>query len=365
MLSYNYYLNNKNSCCKIGPIGPRGERGPTGINGIAVNTGATGGIGPTGYTGLQGIGGTAANTGSTGPTGSTGLIGPQGIQGIQGLTGPTGAQGIQGNQGIQGIQGIQGNQGIQGVQGNQGIQGVQGNPTTITGQFEQIVITPSTPNNPTYNVQFAQPDVRFWPGTNISVPWDGAFNGGTISCSRNLTSTTGDFVASGGNFRAKGVASGSGYYWDNIETGSASTMYLVWRSSDNKFVTRLGTSLLSHKENIVELDSNILLNKVLLMKPKSFTFKDKWVDKSDTESIYNLQTQPNYGLIVEDIKEIDPNLLYHKENRETNKFEPYMWKTEALIAHLIGSIKQLNTNNENLNSTIAQLNDRIKVLENK
>jgi hypothetical protein len=28
-------------------------------------------------------------------------------------------------------------------------------------------------------------------------------------------------------------------------------------------------------------------------------------------------------------------------------------------------INKLNTNNENLNSTIAQLNDRIKVLENK
>ena len=101
------------------------------------------------------------------------------------------------------------------------------------------------------------------------------------------------------------------------------------------------------------------------MKPKSFTFKDEWVDKSDLESIYNFQTQPNYGLIVEDIKEIDPNLLYHKEDKETNKFEPYMWKTEALISHLIGSIKQLNTNNENLNNTIKQLNDRIKVLENK
>ena len=88
------------------------------------------------------------------------------------------------------------------------------------------------------------------------------------------------------------------------------------------------------------------------MKPKSFIFKDNWFDKSDPESIYSLQTQSNYGLIVEDIKEIDPNLLYHKEDKETNKFEPYMWKTEALIAHLIGSIKQLNINNENLNNTI-------------
>ena len=60
MLSYNYYLNNKNSCCKVGPLGPRGERGPTGINGPL---GLTGPTGPTGITGPTGEVGTIFDLG--------------------------------------------------------------------------------------------------------------------------------------------------------------------------------------------------------------------------------------------------------------------------------------------------------------
>jgi hypothetical protein len=84
------------------------------------------------------------------------------------------------------------------------------------------------------------------------------------------------------------------------------------------------------------------------MKPKSFTFKDFWVDRDDPESIYNLQTQKNYGLIVEDMLEIDEELLYHKPDKETKQLKPYMWKSEA--------IKELNKKNEELVQRIKNLN---------
>ena len=144
------------------------------------------------------------------------------------------------------------------------------------------------------------------------------------------------------------------HYEPNPVTGSGSTQYYVWRSSDNRLVTRSGTSLASHKENIQEFNDS--LNLINQMQPKTFVFKDFWVDQEDPESIYNLQTQTNYGLIVDDIIPINPELLYHKQNKDTGEWEPYMWKSEAIIALLVGSVNQLT---EEVNS----LKERIAILE--
>jgi len=351
MSSYTNYLGARR-CCNVNKNVAESIRGPQGIQGPpgdSSNTGATGpqgiqGIqGPQGIQGVQGVQGVQGENGTNGTNGIAGPTGPQGIQGVAGpagpaytgttgTAGPTGPQGIQGIQGPQGIQGVQGTDGPQGPQGIQGIQGVQGpvGPSSISGTYQQISVSGNSTDGYTVGLVL---DVYTAPGGSFSAPATSGGAGGTISAT-------------------------NGFYNSIPVTGSASTQYYVWRSSDNKLVTRNGTSLLSHKNNIIELDTSELLNKVLLMKPKSFTFKDFWVDREDPESIYNLQTQKNYGLIVEDVLEIDKELLYHRPDKDTNEFKPYMWKSEAIISHLIGAIKELNKKNEELSQRLKNLEDK-------
>lgn len=146
---------------------------------------------------------------------------------------------------------------------------------------------------------------------------------------------------------------GAFYQTSGRVTGSASTEYYVWRSSDGMFVTRTGTSLASHKTEINEVSNS--LDWISQLKPKSFRFKDEYVDMDDPQSIYCLQDQLNYGFIVEDIAEVDTELLFHKPDEQGN-MQPYMWKSEAIIALLVGSVKELS-------AEIISLKEKITILE--
>lgn len=225
-------------------------------------------------------------TGPTGPTGATGATGPTGPTGTTGAVGATGPTGAQGPTGPTGATGATGATGSTGAQGPTGPQGPGANQSLDTSSY----------------VTFGSVTSSFYEPSVVRV------------------------------------------------TGSSSTEYAVWRSSDARIVYRTGTSLRSHKNDIQE--ENGLLEKLKKFVPKSFRYKDFWVDQDDPQSIYTLQTQKNHGFIVDEIAEIDPEYLYHKKNPETGEWEPYMWKQEAVIALAVGAIKELAAKVEALESKL-------------
>lgn len=136
---------------------------------------------------------------------------------------------------------------------------------------------------------------------------------------------------------------GSKFYYFYPTGGSGSTEYLV-ATSTGEVKTRTGTSLRDHKDNISDITD--ALETVNKLRPRTFTFKSEYVDTTDPQSVYDLQTQKQYGLVVEEVLEINPELVHHKVDNGTTI--PYMWKDNAVISLLVGAVKELTARIEAL-----------------
>lgn len=145
------------------------------------------------------------------------------------------------------------------------------------------------------------------------------------------------------NFYANYVTAGYGILtnpitYANYVTGSSSTTYCVIRSSDNQIVTRSGTSLRDTKTEISDIADADALKTILKLRPRTFRFRDEFVDQEDPASIHDLQVQKQYGLVVEEVLEVNPELIHHDIDKDGNIL-PKMWKDQAMIALLIGAVK--------------------------
>lgn len=128
----------------------------------------------------------------------------------------------------------------------------------------------------------------------------------------------------------------------NYVTGSSSTTYCVIRSSDNQIVTRSGTSLRDTKTGIADIADQDALTTILELRPRTFRFRDEFVDREDPASVHDLQVQKQYGLVVEEVLEVNPELVHHDIDKDGN-IVPKMWKDHAMIALLIGAVKNQQT----------------------
>ena len=132
-------INCKNPCCmecsvKEGPRGPKGDQGSQGEQGIMGIQGPIGpSNGPKGEKGEDGIRGDPGPVGAKGQQGIQGSKGEQGIRGNPGINGTQGVQGLTGSKGEQGDVGPTGQQGNIGQRGDQGSKGDQGD-IGLTGQ---------------------------------------------------------------------------------------------------------------------------------------------------------------------------------------------------------------------------------------
>jgi hypothetical protein len=136
---------------------------------------------------------------------------------------------------------------------------------------------------------------------------------------------------------------GSKMYYFYPTGGSASTQYLVVTDS-GEVKTRTGTSLRGHKNDISDITG--ALETVNKLRPRNFTFKPDYIDMQDPQSVYDLQTQTQYGLVVEEVLEVNPELVHHKIS--SGNPVPYMWKDNAIISLLVGAVKELTERIETL-----------------
>jgi hypothetical protein len=103
-------------------------------------------------------------------------------------------------------------------------------------------------------------------------------------------------------------------------------------------VTRSGTSLRDTKTDITDIAGQEALDTILKLQPRSFRFRNEFVDQSDPASVHDLQTQKQYGLVVEEVLEVNPELIHHDIDKDGNII-PKMWKENAMISLLIGAVK--------------------------
>jgi hypothetical protein len=119
---------------------------------------------------------------------------------------------------------------------------------------------------------------------------------------------------------------------------SAGTNGIV-RRSDGIFCTNTSSSVSrrKYKENIVDMGpaTPTLLN----LRPRHFKWTDELVDLNYESDIYDMQIQKQYGFIVEEVLEAEPDLVHHE--MEEGVLAPYMWKSNALLALAIKTIQEL------------------------
>ncbi len=148
------------------------------------------------------------------------------------------------------------------------------------------------------------------------------------------------------------IEMGQGGYRGAFQSSSA-TAGIVLRS-DGVLCQNSSSSVSKrqYKENIEDMEE--VLPTVLNLRPRNFTWKDELVDRNYEEDIYDLQTQKQYGFIVEEVAETKPDLVHHEfQNGEP---QPQVWKSNATLAVAIKATQELSTE-------IAHLKERIAILE--
>ena len=260
----------------------------------------------------------AVNTGGTAPqwrnavdiglVGPTGPTGPQGIQGVTGPTGPTGPQGAVGPTGPQG------NLGPTGAQGWIGPTGPGGAASTVAG-----------PQGPT------GPQGAAGPGANQDLN------------TYNRVTHTGIYLSGGDPIN---------FPTEFSLTSSSSVKAMVIRSDGYVCSNAAsGVSRREHKENIRHMGDS--LGVVNSLSPRNFKWKDDMVNTSWEEDVYDLQTQDQYGFIVEEVAEVLPDLVHHKLT--DGVYVPLMWKDQAMIALAVKAIQELSAKVETLEARLAAL----------
>lgn len=96
-------------------------------------------------------------------------------------------------------------------------------------------------------------------------------------------------------------------------------------------------SLREVKENIVDVDS--ALEKVVALRPRNFKFKDSFVESDYLEDTHDMLVQKQYGFIVEEVIEVDPDLVHYSV--KDGELTPQMWKSNAIISLLTKAVQEL------------------------
>lgn len=212
-----------------GVTGPTGTSGPTGPTGPTGQVGATGATGLTGATGPTGLTGATGSTGLTGPTGLTGATGPTGSVGLTGPTGPTGSTGLTGSMGATGPTGVTGQTGTVGATGPTGATGSTGvtGPSGPTGTQGPTGPTGSTgttgPTGPSFlstssSITVASVTASSFQGTSAS--FSGPCTASTIT--GTLVTSTQPNIQSCGTLSSLNVAGST--YLGVATTGNAVTL---------------------------------------------------------------------------------------------------------------------------------------------
>lgn len=133
------------------------------------------------------------------------------------------------------------------------------------------------------------------------------------------------------------------FYGISFTNTSSSTRAMVV-NSDGRVAFNSTLSLRDHKENIQDLVNS--LDIVNSLQPRTFIFKESHTDMNNAYEVFTRREQLQYGFIVEEVMDVNPDFIHHEQTGEGIK--PQMWKHHALIAVLVGAVKELSARVEAL-----------------
>jgi len=137
--------------------------------------------------------------------------------------------------------------------------------------------------------------------------------------------------------------------------GSGSVNGLVLRSDGFVCVNSASSvSLREYKENIVDVDSG--LEKINSLRPRSFKFKDSFVESDYLEDTHDMLVQKQYGFIVEEVIEVDEDLVHYSV--KDGELTPQMWKSNAVISLAVSAIQELSEKVKALEARIVELESK-------
>lgn len=127
-------------------------------------------------------------------------------------------------------------------------------------------------------------------------------------------------------------------------TGSSSSTRALVRNDDGRIAHNTNLSLRDHKENISDMEDGLeVVNK---LRPRTFIFKESKTDMSDPYEVFARREQLQYGFVVEEVIEVNPDFIHHEQTK--NGIQPQMWKHHALIAVLTKAVQELSAKVEAL-----------------
>lgn len=135
---------------------------------------------------------------------------------------------------------------------------------------------------------------------------------------------------------------------------SSSAVGALVRRSDGFICinTASAASKREYKENIVDMGDALPV--VNSLSPKNFKWKDSFINTDFEEDIYDMQTQNQYGFIVEEVAEVLPDLVHYEI--KNGELVPQMWKNNAMLSLAIKAIQELS-------AEVVSLKERIATLE--
>jgi len=150
-----------------------------------------------------------------------------------------------------------------------------------------------------------------------------------------------------------GIDMFTGGYRGSFQT-SASNVGIVLRTVDGVLVQNSASSVSKRKfkEQIEDMEPALPILESL--RPRNFKWNDLLVNKDYQEDIHDMQVQKQYGFIVEEVEEANPDLVHYSFDNDIQ--DPQMWKSNAFISLAIKAIQELS-------AEITSLKERIAILE--
>ena len=126
-------------------------------------------------------------------------------------------------------------------------------------------------------------------------------------------------------------------YYSFAGSSSSNTALVV--NPDGRIAKNTFTSLASHKEQINDIQDSLSI--VESLRPRTFIFKKSYTDMNDPYEVFARREQLQYGFVVEEIMDVNPDFVHHEQTKDG--ITPQMWKHHALIAVLVGAVKELSS----------------------
>jgi hypothetical protein len=150
--------------------------------------------------------------------------------------------------------------------------------------------------------------------------------------------------ANNGFFVIGNMFFGSNIYYSIPQSNTSSSTKALVINVDGRVAFNTLSSLRSHKEQIEDMTNGLELVKNL--RPRTFIFKENYTDMGNPYEVFSRREQLQYGFIVEEVEEVNPDFIQHEET--TNGHVPQMWKHHAVIAALVKAVQELSEKVESL-----------------